>query len=119
MTRDSGWIRPLRIAGFVLWFSWQFVLANVQVAVEVVRRHPRMQPGVLRYQMQSRSSTAIATVVNLISLTPGTLTLDLDPTTRLLIVHGMFAGDREAMAASLSELENRYLAAFGGAREVG
>lgn len=108
----SRWSQPLRLLGFVLWYSWQFVLANFHVALEVIRLRPSMTPGVLRYRMDSTSQAEIATVVSLISLTPGTLTLDLDPDTRLLIVHGMFAQSREHLTADLRELEHRFLHAF-------
>ena len=112
MKPAHAWTRPARVVLFALWFSWQFVLANYQVAVEVVRVRSKMAPGVLRYHMLARTNFEMATVVNLISLTPGTLTLDMDPDAAVVIVHDMFGESEDQMHRSLRDLEQRFLYAF-------
>jgi multicomponent Na+:H+ antiporter subunit E len=48
-----------------------------------------------------QSDLEILLVTNLISLTPGTLSLDVTPDRKTLIVHAMFADDPEALVKEL------------------
>ena len=48
-----------------------------------------------------KSDLEILLVTNLISLTPGTLSLDVTPDRSCLIVHAMFADDPDALVAEL------------------
>ena len=49
------------------------------------------------------SDLEILLVTNLISLTPGTLSLDVTPDRKTLIVHAMFADDPDALIAELKD----------------
>lgn len=105
-------VRVWRVGTFVLWFSWEFLLANLQVLWEIMRPHPRSAPAIVAVPLDSRTGREIVTMANLLTLTPGTLTLEvaLDPPT--LYVHGMFASDAAAFVAELQEMEARMLAAL-------
>jgi len=48
-----------------------------------------------------RSDAEILLVTNLISLTPGTLSVDVSEDRRTLLVHAMFADDEEQLVADL------------------
>ncbi len=49
------------------------------------------------------SELEVFLVANLISLTPGTLTLDVDEVNRQLIIHAMFADDEDALIKELKD----------------
>lgn len=46
-------------------------------------------------------------VANLISLTPGTLSLDVSDDRRVLYIHAMFLDDEDELRRSLKEMEYR------------
>ncbi|MEM9787739.1 MAG: Na+/H+ antiporter subunit E, partial [Pseudomonadota bacterium] len=57
--------------------------------------------AILEMPLDVKSDIEILLVTNLISLTPGTLSLDVTPDRKTLIVHAMFADDPDEVIASL------------------
>lgn len=106
-------VRCYRLLAFAVYYAGVLVKANLAVAREVVMPGSRLAPGVVTVPLRSRGQFEIAGISNLISLTPGTLTVGVcdDPPT--LVVHGMHAADREKFRAELIDLEHRMLAAVG------
>jgi multicomponent Na+:H+ antiporter subunit E len=76
-----------RFVTYLPWLLKEMALASLQVAWVVV--HPRLpiEPVVVRYTPPVRSELALTTLGNSITLTPGTLTLDVEDTT--LVVHAL------------------------------
>lgn len=105
-------VRSWRIASFTVYFAKEFVLANLIVLWEILTPRPRARPAIIELPLRCRRPVEVVSMGNLISLTPGTLTLEvaLDPPT--LYVHGMFAGDPEAFVAQLRDMETRLLRAM-------
>jgi multicomponent Na+:H+ antiporter subunit E len=79
----------LRFSGFYL---WQLVLSNLRLAYDVMTPTHYMRPGVIAVPLEARTDAEITLLSNLITLTPGTLSLDLSPDRRVLYVHAMYIG---------------------------
>lgn len=90
--------RILRLTGF---FLYELVVSSVRVAWDVLSPRRRAKPAIVDMPLDVTSDLEILLVTNLISLTPGTLSLDVTPDRRTLIVHAMFAEDPEALVAEL------------------
>ncbi|HLU45222.1 MAG TPA: Na+/H+ antiporter subunit E [Natronosporangium sp.] len=105
-------IRSWRIASFLTYISWDFLKSNVQVLAEVVRPRLRNRPAVLEIRLASRTDLEVVALANLITLTPGSLTLEVfrDPPT--LFVHGMFVEEPEEFQRHVHDIERRLLAAL-------
>ncbi|MDP6579660.1 MAG: Na+/H+ antiporter subunit E [Vicinamibacterales bacterium] len=67
-----------RFVGYLPWLAWQVMIASVQVAYVVL--HPRLpvDPRLLRVRVRYPHTLARLTLANSITLTPGTVTLDVD-----------------------------------------
>ncbi len=108
--------RAGRIASFTGWFGWQFLKANAVVAREILTPGQGLAPVVVEIELRCRTQLEIASIIALITLTPGTMALVLREEPTRLAVHGMHAADVEAFRAGLRELEDRLL---GALRPVG
>jgi multicomponent Na+:H+ antiporter subunit E len=75
----------------------------MQVLWDVVTPSQISRPGIIRMPLDARTDLEIMLVANLISLTPGTLSIDLSEDQRQLYVHVMFLDD---VAAARRELKN-------------
>ncbi|MDJ0869571.1 MAG: Na+/H+ antiporter subunit E [Myxococcota bacterium] len=78
--RLARWLDPRRYLWAVVYlgvFLWHVVLANLDVAYRVL--HPRLpiQPGIVKVRTALRSPAARTLLANSITLTPGTLTVEL------------------------------------------
>ncbi|MCU0671145.1 MAG: Na+/H+ antiporter subunit E [Myxococcota bacterium] len=73
------------------------------------------RPGVIGVPLEAETPLEITTVANLITLTPGTLTLDVSDDRRTLWVHAMFIDDADALRRALKEgMERRVLEVYRG-----
>ena len=97
----------LRFAGF---YVVDVVRANVRVALDVVTPASRAHPGIVAVPLDAKTDTEIAVLANLITMTPGSLAIDVADDRSVIYVHSMFAEDPEALIASIKDdLERRVL----------
>ncbi|WP_114964410.1 Na+/H+ antiporter subunit E [Alkalilacustris brevis] len=94
-------IRVFRATRLALYFLWELLLSSIRVAWDVLRPFPTRNPKIIEVPLDVQSDIEILLVTNLISLTPGTLSIDVTPDRKTLYVHAMFADDPEAEIASL------------------
>lgn len=68
-------------------FLWECFKANLDVAYRVL--HPKLpiNPGIVKVKTILKSDTALTFLANSITLTPGTLTVDIDRDNGILYVH--------------------------------
>ncbi|MTV24344.1 cation transporter [Nitriliruptoraceae bacterium ZYF776] len=105
-------VRPLRLLGFLGYYLWQLVLSNLRVAHDVVRPSAELPTGILRIETAARTPLEQSLLANAITMTPGTLTLEVEEATGVLYVHTLYAADRDAFTASIRGLERRLLEAL-------
>lgn len=104
-----------RLFEFAGYFLWELILANGRLAVDVLTPAHRMRPRVIALPLAVREEGEITLLANLISLTPGSLTLDVSEDHRFLYIHAMYASDPEAVRRSIQEgLERRILELMHG-----
>jgi multicomponent Na+:H+ antiporter subunit E len=73
----SVWLRPLRCLAYVPWLAWQMVKANVDVVLRILVPSKGISPRVLRVPSTQVSDLARALYANSITLTPGTISIDV------------------------------------------
>ncbi len=73
-------LNPFRWIAFVFYlaipFLWGMLKANIDVAIRVITGHIR--PGIVKIDSGLKGSLASTMLANSITLTPGTLTVDVD-----------------------------------------
>ncbi|MBU0723370.1 MAG: Na+/H+ antiporter subunit E [Alphaproteobacteria bacterium] len=107
MTRILAWIHLTMIFFWELWkATWEMVKAIFSTTGD-------LRPAILAVPMDVRSDAAITLFANMVTLTPGTTSLDVSEDKRTLYVHCLDAPDPEAtireMKASLESAVMRAL----------
>ncbi len=97
-------IRLVRIIRFGFYFMWILFIANLQIAWEIITPGLHQQPRIIRYPVDHLNEVQITTLANCITLTPGTLVVDVSDDCRLIYVHCMYAKDRDQAVAGLDDL---------------
>lgn len=87
----------------IVLFHYELLASSIEVLWDIVTPRHRARPGIVDVPLLVRSDAGILLVTNLISLTPGTLSLDISPDRSTLTVHAMFADDPEAIRASIRD----------------
>lgn len=99
-------------AALAVFFVYELVLSSVRVAWAVIAPGRTIRPGIVAVPLDARTDLQITLFANLVSLTPGTLSLDLSDDRRVLYVHDMFVEDPEASITTLKEgMERKVLEA--------
>jgi multicomponent Na+:H+ antiporter subunit E len=72
-----------------------------------------LKPGIIAYPLKVDRDFEITILANLITLTPGTLSVDVSDDRRILYVHAMDASDPEATKRDIAEgFERKIMEAF-------
>lgn len=96
-----SWGTGLRFALVVV---WDIVIANVIVAQLILMRRPQsLTPQFLVIPLETRSPYAIAILAGTITMTPGTVSSDVDPERRHLLVHGLNVDDPDETIATIKQ----------------
>ena len=98
-----------RAINFFFYFNRELIKSNLKVAYDVLTRTHYMKPGVIAFPLKAELDGEIAIVANLISLTPGTLSLDVSSDRRVLYIHVMYLLDEEQVVREIRDLEQRIL----------
>ncbi len=96
-------LRVLRILRFALYYAWEMVLANFRVAYDVLTPVHFSRPGFVVVPTRARTDLELLAIANLISMTPGTLTVDFSPDSRHLYIHVMFLETADALRAQVRD----------------
>ena len=73
-----GFIRTIRFIRFLPWLLWQIVLANIDLALRTL--HPKMpiNPMLINFKNNLKTDLGMVILANSITLTPGTVTIDVN-----------------------------------------
>lgn len=92
-----------QVLGAVLFFMRELVVANIRVAVYTVSPLKSLKPGILAIELSEMSDVELTILANVVTLTPGTLTIDIADDRSVLFVHFMNIDDAEALRADINE----------------
>ncbi len=94
---------------FLLFYSREVVMSNFRVAWDVLTPPLYADPDFIELALDPNlTDVQIMMVANLITMTPGTLSIDVSPDRKTLLIHAMYADDRENLVASLkNDFERR------------
>lgn len=72
-------ISPLALCGYFIWLLEEVVKANIEVVRATVRPEVRIDPKIVRFIFRADNPVAIVVLANSITLTPGTVTINVTP----------------------------------------
>ncbi|OCW55740.1 Na+/H+ antiporter subunit E [Hoeflea olei] len=105
--------RARRVISLLLLFVYELVLSAWRVAVIVLSPRLDLKPGIFAYPLRVDRDFEITMLANLITLTPGTLSVDVSDDRRTLYVHAMDASDPDATRRDIAEgFERKIMEAF-------
>ncbi|MEX1135352.1 MAG: Na+/H+ antiporter subunit E [Balneolales bacterium] len=79
-----------RAIGLLIYFLGELVVSSLRVAADVVKPGLSMKSGVVAIPLDAKTDIEITMLANMISLTPGTLSLDISDDCSKLYIHAMY-----------------------------
>ncbi|MEM8618130.1 MAG: Na+/H+ antiporter subunit E [Actinomycetota bacterium] len=115
--------RPVWVLVFCGYFLYLLVVSNLSVAREILRPRPQLRRAIIAVPLHAGTDGVVTVVANTITLTPGTLTVDVRPGDEavgrqpVLYVHALQL-DREATLESIYRIERLAVRAFGTSEQL-
>jgi multicomponent Na+:H+ antiporter subunit E len=81
-------------------FFWECLKANIDVACRVINPDMPINPGIVKVKTSLKSDTGLTFLANSITLTPGTLSVDLDKEQGFLYVHWIDVQEKDVERAT-------------------
>lgn len=98
---------------FILFFLQELVIATFRVVRVVIAPGLNVRPAIIAVPLDVQSDLGITLLANLVTLTPGSLSLDISSDRKVLYVHVMHVEDVEKSRAEIKQgFERRVRALF-------
>ncbi len=96
--------RIRRVISLAALFLYELVVSAVRVAIVVMRPDlsSAVRPAIIAVPLTVKSDAEITLLANMITLTPGTLSVDVAADKSVLYVHALDMADKEAMIADIA-----------------
>lgn len=88
--------RVVAVLKLLVIFFRELILSNIAVLKIILKPKLDVKPGIFALETELTKDWEITVLANLITLTPGTLVVDLSEDNRILYIHAMDASDAEA-----------------------
>ncbi|WP_087026435.1 Na+/H+ antiporter subunit E [Thaumasiovibrio subtropicus] len=108
---DTSYFKRVK-AAFVLffYFLYEVIVSVARVVWDVITPTHLSEPDIVYVPLDAKSDLEITLLANMVSLTPGSLSLDVSEDKKFLIIHAMFAPDHTKVIEDIkSGLEKKLL----------
>ena len=110
---DGRRLRPLKILSLLTLFIKELALSAWKVAVLVASPKMNLKPGIFAFPLTVDRDFEITLLANLITLTPGTLSVDVSEDRKVLYVHAIDCSDPAGARRDIAGgFEKKILEAF-------
>lgn len=103
---------------FLGYFTWKLLEANVVLAIEILTPRDYTQSGVIGVSVEGASDLEVTLVANAITLTPGTLALEVRRDPPVLYIHVLHLRDTESVRRDVHRLQDLALRSIGSAEAL-
>ena len=97
---------------FLFFYILKVIQANIELAWQIMRPRLTMTPGIIKVPVELKHDQALLLLMNLISMTPGTLTIDLEEDKKHIYVHSLFLSDQAKSMQQIKQLEKKIAKLF-------
>lgn len=94
-------LRVVAVLNLIYIFTLELLLSNIAVLKAVLRPKLNIKPGIFAFPTELKEDWEITMLANLITLTPGTLVVDVSPDNRTLYIHAMDISDADEAIQSI------------------
>ena len=91
-------IEVRKVLGLAAYLLWELIIASLRVGWDIIRPQFHMRPGIIAIALDAQTDAEITLLGNMITLTPGTMTLDVSSDRKVLYIHTLYLDDPAQVA---------------------
>ena len=101
----KAFFKLLRIVVLILYYFKELIIASVKVAYDVLTPKDHMRPAIVAVPLDAKTDLEITLLANFITLTPGTLAIDVSEDKKILYIHEVYvkSGDLEQVRKDIKD----------------
>jgi multicomponent Na+:H+ antiporter subunit E len=92
----------MRWLSLIALFARELILSALRVAWLVLQPKLKLRPAIIAYPLTVTSDAQITLLANLITLTPGTLSVDVSEDRKTLYIHAIDVASKEALIGDIA-----------------
>ncbi|MCG9677622.1 MULTISPECIES: Na+/H+ antiporter subunit E [Vibrio] len=108
---ETSYFRRFRsLISLLLYFCYEMMISVAKVVWDVITPTHLSDPDIVYVPLDVESDLEISLLANMVSLTPGSLSLDVTSDKKYMVVHAMFAPEHQKVIREIKDgLEKRIL----------
>jgi multisubunit Na+/H+ antiporter MnhE subunit len=96
--------KTYRVISFIFYYLYKLVVANLFIAYDILTPRMLINPGFLTIRLKLKSDFGLLLFTNLVSMTPGTLSMDIDENRDKLVVHLLYMDRSEETIEEMNKM---------------
>ncbi len=97
------------ILDFIAFYLIKLIQSNLFMAYDILTPKKYGKPAILKVPLQVKSDAGMLLFSNLVSMTPGTLSLDISEDRKILLVHVLYFTSDEEMQKDFNAMQQKIL----------
>ncbi|RIK10461.1 MAG: hypothetical protein DCC49_03245 [Acidobacteria bacterium] len=102
---ESFRINPFRAAIYLAVFAYLLIRSTLDLTIQTLSPRPKIRQAIIECEMQTGSALVATIVANSVSMTPGTLTIEISDAPRKLYVHTLRFTEGSSVQETVATLE--------------
>jgi len=92
---------------FFIYYLVKLVIANVYIAYDIVTPKMHTRPGFLRIPLTIESHPGLLLFSNLLSMTPGILTIEISGDRNTMLVHVLYSQNEKKLVREIEKIQEK------------
>ena len=92
---------------FLIYYCVQLVKSNIKIAIDILRPKTNLSPGFININTSIRSDLGLLLFSNLISMTPGSLSIDISEDKKNMLIHILHTEEKENTLNVIATIEQK------------
>ena len=90
-----------------MFYIFKLIQSNIYIAWDILTPRMRTNPGYIWVPVKLKSDFGLLLFSNLLSMTPGTLSIDYDKNKRALLVHYLYNNEKHSVENDIEAIQSR------------
>jgi multicomponent Na+:H+ antiporter subunit E len=92
---------------FLIYYCFQLIKSNLFIAYDILTPKNYMNPGIIQVPIAVKSNLGLLMFNNLLSMTPGSLSIDISEDKQIMTVHLLYIDSKEKALQTIKKIEGK------------
>ena len=95
LPNDNYFRKIPKVISFIIYFMKELIMSNLMLAYDILTPKDYMTPGIVAIELDAKTDFEITLLASLITLTPGTLSIDVSDDKSKLYIHSVYIKNKD------------------------